>query len=154
MKEMKPVNIRNGAFTFCKWTIAALLWGGLLLQNMWLVVTCFIILVLSILLKVSRAPLVFLYTHTVEKFVPSRLIVVDENAVRFAHVVGAVFAAVALILFHLVSPLAGWIVTGLLAILKTSGAFGLCGAMKLYTCLSNPNGQCCRTGRKIKSHIQ
>lgn len=44
-------------------------------------------------------------------------------------------------------------VAGILALLKSSAAFGFCGAAKLYTCLNNTEGECCRTGKKIK-HIK
>lgn len=150
MKEIKPVIIKNGSFNFCKYTIALLLWLSVVLQNKLLVVATLIILMLSAILRVKNAPLVWLYTYTIEKLIPSKEIMVDENSVLFAHSIGLAFSVIAVYLLYLINPLAGWIVTGILAILKTSGAFGLCGAMKLYSCLNNPNGKCCRMGKKIK----
>ncbi|HEX9063350.1 MAG TPA: DUF4395 family protein [Clostridia bacterium] len=152
MKECKPVEIPNGSFNFCKYTISLLLWCSLILQSKILLLACFAILVLSALLKVKNAPLVFLYTNTINRIFESKRIILDENAVWFAHVVGAVFSGAALLVLYFVNPLAGWILTGVLAVLKTSGAFGFCGAMKLYGCLTNPNGKCCRVGSKIKKH--
>ncbi len=152
MKPCKPVEITNGAFNFCKYTIATLLWGALILQSKVLVLVCFAILVLSAFLKVKRAPLVFIYTQTLEKVFKSKPIILDENSVWFAHTVGAVFSGVALVLLYFINPFAGWVTTGVLAVLKTSGAFGFCGAMKLYGCMNNPNGNCCRVGKKIKKH--
>lgn len=150
MKEYRPAELPNGAFNFCKYTIAVLLWGSLLLQNRLLVVICFAILVLSAILKVKRAPLVFLYTYTLDKIFPSKRIILDENAVWFAHIVGGLFSGVALVFLYVIHPFTGWVLTGILALLKTSGALGFCGAMKLYGCLTNPNGKCCRAGKKMK----
>jgi hypothetical protein len=151
MKECKPVEIPNGSFNFCKFTISLMLWCSLILQNKVILMVCFVILVFSTLLKVKKAPLVFLYTNTLDRVLPSKRIILDENAVWFAHTVGAVFAGVALVFLYFIHPITGWIITGVLAVLKTSGAFGFCGAMKLYSCLNNPNGQCCRVGKKIKN---
>lgn len=152
MKECRPVEVPNGAFNFCKYTIALLLWASLIIQSKILVLVCFGILVISAIVKVKRAPLVFLYTYTIDRLLPSKSIILDEGAVWFAHVVGSVFSAIALIFLYFINPLAGWIITGVLAVLKTSGAMGFCGAMKLYGCLNNPNGQCCRVGKKVKKY--
>ncbi|MDF2531291.1 MAG: hypothetical protein K0Q65_872 [Clostridia bacterium] len=152
MKEYRPVEISSGAFNFCKYGIASLLWLSIIVQSKLLVIIAFAILVLSALLKVRRAPLVLLYTFTVDKFIKSKRIILDERAVRFAHIVGAVFSGAAALLLYFINPLAGWIITGILALLKTSGAMGYCGAMKLYSCLNNPNGQCCRVGKKVKKY--
>jgi hypothetical protein len=152
MKEYRPVEISSGAFNFCKYGIASLLWVSIILQSKLLVIIAFAILVLSAILKVKRAPLVLLYTFTADKVIKSKSIILDEQAVRFAHIVGAIFSGVALVFLYLINPLVGWIITGILALLKTSGAMGYCGAMKLYSCLNNPNGQCCRVGKKVKKY--
>lgn len=150
MKEYKPVEIPNASFVFCKVTVPLLLWIALIAQSRPTLIVCFGILLLSALLKVRRAPLVFLYTRTIDRLFPSRTVIVDESAVRFAHTVGAAFSLAALLCLYAGLPLAGWIITGLLALLKTSGAAGFCGAMKLYGCLNNPNGTCCRAGKTVK----
>ena len=152
MKEYKMAEVPKGAFNFCKFTIAGSLWLGLIFQVKLLVAICFIILVVSAILKVKRAPLIVLYSYTIDKILPSKKILLDEKAIGFAHTVGAVVSAIALIFLYFINPLIGWIITALLALLKTSGAFGFCGAAKLYTCLNNPNGQCCRGGRKLKKY--
>lgn len=152
MKEYRPVEVSNNAFNFCKYGISALLWLSVILQSKFLVGICFAILLLSAAFKVRRAPLILLYTYTIDKLMSSRKILLDEGAVRFAHIVGAVFSGAALIFLYYINPFIGWIITGLLALLKTSGAMGYCGAMKLYSCLNNPNGQCCRVGKKVKKY--
>jgi hypothetical protein len=152
MKEFRPVEISNSAFNFCKYGIASILWLSIIIQSKSLVFIGFAILLLSAILKVRRAPLILLYTFTIDKLTRPKRIVIDEGAVRFAHIVGAIFSGVALIFLYYINPLIGWIITGLLALLKTSGAMGYCGAMKLYSCLNNPNGQCCRVGKKVKKY--
>lgn len=152
MKEYRPVEVENSAFNFCKYGIASLLWLSIILQSKHIVAACFVILVLSAILKVQKAPLILLYRYTIGKVTASKRIILDEKAVCFAHTVGAVFSGMALIFLYFINPLIGWIITGLLALLKTSGAMGYCGAMKLYSCLNNPNGQCCRVGNKIKKY--
>ncbi|HWP95460.1 MAG TPA: DUF4395 family protein [Syntrophomonadaceae bacterium] len=152
MVELRPVEVPNASFNFCKFTISILLWVSLILQSKLLVTIILGLLVLSAILKVRNAPLVFLYTHTLNRIFPSPPIILDENAVRFTHIVGAAFATNAVVFLYFIHPLTGWIITGVLAALKTSGAFGLCGAMKLYSCMNNPDGQCCRTGSRIKKY--
>lgn len=151
MKPCKPVELPSGAFNFCKYTIALLLWVSIVIKSKELVLICFVILVLSALLKVRKAPLVFLYTQTFNHLIKSKPVILDENSVWFAHTVGAIFSGVALVFLYFLNPIIGWIITGILAVLKTSGAFGFCGAMKLYGCMNNPNGNCCRVGKKIKN---
>lgn len=150
MRAIRPVEMPTNAFNFCKFTLAGLLWMSLLLRSRNLLILALVILILSAVLKVGRAPLVLLYKHTVERIRPSRIILLDENAVCFAHWVGAVFAAAALALMYSGFVLAGWVLTGVLALLKTSGACGKCGAMKLYSCMNDPNGKCCRFGKQVK----
>ncbi len=150
MKEIRPVTVRKNAFGFCKYSMALLLWLGLGLQNIILVIVVFGLLLMSAILKVEKAPLVLIYSLSIERLRPSNDIMVDQNAVYFAHLVGCIIAGVAVFLNLLGYGFLAWIVVGVLAILKTSGAFGKCGAMKLYACMNNPNGTCCRFGSKLK----
>ena len=150
MKECRPVTVPNAAFNFCKYSMATIFWVALFLHSKVIVAVGFAILLLSAILKVKNAPLVFFYTHTIDKLFPSKKEVLDENAVYFAHIVAAIMSGIALIFLYFSNPLIGWILTGILAFLKTSASFGFCGAMKLYGCLNNPNGKCCRVGKKVK----
>ena len=152
MKECRPVAVPHAAFNFCKYTMASIFWLALIFQNKLLVVLGFSILILSAILKVKNAPLVFLYTHTINRVCPSKNEILDEKAVCFAHIVGATMSGIALVFIYFIHPFTGWILTGVLAILKTSASFGFCGAMKLYSCLNNPNGQCCRIGKRVKQY--
>jgi len=153
MANLKPVSISRGAFAFCRYTIAVMLWCSVFLRIKELVLAAFIILLISAILKVRRAPLIVFYTNTFDKIFPSGKEIVDEKGIRFAHTVGTVVSLICLILLYFGKPLAGWTLTVFLAILKTSAAFGFCSALKLYQCI-NGGGNCCRLGklaRKIKN---
>jgi len=150
MKECRPVSVPHAAFNFCKYTMATIFWVALILQSKVIVAVGFTVLLLSAILKIKKAPLVFFYTHTIDRLFPSKKEILDENAVYFAHIIASIMSAIALIFLYYLHPLTGWILTGILAFLKTSASFGFCGAMKLYGCLNNPNGQCCRVGKKVK----
>ncbi|MGK0469243.1 DUF4395 family protein [Clostridium sp.] len=150
MKECRPVAVPRAAFNFCKYTVALIFWLSIIFQSRALVVVGFSILLLSAILKVKNAPLVFLYTYSFNKKFPSKIEILDEKAVCFAHIVGTIMSGIALLFLYFIHPLTGWIITGVLAVLKTSASFGFCGAMKLYVCLNNPNGNCCRIGKKVK----
>lgn len=145
MAGVKPVSVSRGAFAFCRYTIAVLLWCSVVFRVKELVLAAFIILTLSVILKVKRAPLILLYTYTVDKLFPTGQVILDEKGIRFAHTVGAVVSFLCLILLYFINPTAGWALTVLLAILKTSAAFGFCSALKLYQCVNG--GTCCRVGK-------
>jgi hypothetical protein len=148
MAGFKPVSISNGAFAFCRYTVAVIFWVALILGSRELVLAGFVILVLSALLKVRKAPLIVLYTATVEKLFPSDQVIVDEKGIRFAHIVGAVVSGLCLLLLYFTKGNAGWIMTGFLALLKTSAALGFCSALKLYNCMNS--GSCCRVGKLVR----
>ncbi len=145
MAGVKPVSVSKGAFAFCRYSIALLLWVAVIFRMKELVLAAFIILTLSVILKVKRAPLIVLYTYTVDKLFPTGQVILDEKGIRFAHAVGAVVSGLCLILLYFISPRAGWALTVLLAVLKTSAAFGFCSALKLYQCVNG--GTCCRVGK-------
>jgi hypothetical protein len=150
LKGYKMVEVPINAFNFCKFSLAALLWTALLLRSVPLLLLTALILLVSYIFKVRQAPLVWFYRNTFEKRKPSEGILIDENAVAFAHIVGFLMACVAIGFLYLGQSLIGWTVVGVLALLKTSGACGYCGAMKLYSCMNNPDGNCCRMGNKLK----
>lgn len=142
MKTIKPVRISDNAFLFCRYTIAVLLWTALLFHLPWLVLLIFLIFILSALFTVKYAPLIFLYTYTINKIIPSKEIMLDINAMRFIHTLGAVFSLICLFLLYLVPGSIGWGALFIFAVLKTISAAGYCPASKLYSCVSS-KGTCC-----------
>lgn len=148
MASFKPVSIPNAAFFFCKWSVAIMIWVALFLQAQWLLYVVFFILALSALFKIGRAPLVYLYKNTLNKFFPSKNVILDERAMRFAHTLGAILALIAILLVEFV-PLFGWIFVFVFALAKTAGALGYCAAQKLYGCITNNNSKtCCKFLKK------
>lgn len=148
MNAYKPVTISKGGFAFCRYMVAAMVWAALIFQMKEFLAATFIVMVLSYILKVERAPLVALYAMTIDKIIPSGKELVDEKGIRFAHLVGAVFSGMCWLLLSVNQPLIGWILTFALAVLKSSAAFGFCSALKLYGCMTS--GNCCRVGRMIR----
>jgi hypothetical protein len=149
MAKFKPASISKGSFAFCRITIAGLLWVSIILQLKWLVGAVFLIMLLSAVFKVEKAPLILLYKYTAGKIRPGENIIVDENGIFVSHLVGAVFSVICLALLYFAHPVAAWITTGAFAVLQSSAAFGFCSALKLYTCMTG--GTCCRFGRLAKN---
>lgn len=144
---MENMTVQNNAYLFCRYSVAVLVWAALFLQSLWLLVASFVILALSAALKVRRAPMVWLYTQTLGRFIPSRDVILDVSAMRFAHTLGAVIALVAIALVSMESP-GAWYFVLAFAVLKTVSAVGFCPASKLYGCVVKGGGCCAITGKK------
>ncbi|MFH0804794.1 MAG: DUF4395 family protein [Patescibacteria group bacterium] len=145
MTKYKPVTIPSAAFAFCRYGTAAMLWIALILQSKLLVATVVAIFLFSYVLKVARAPMIVLYTYTVNLLWRSRDEVVNEHAIRFAHLIGSVLGLLCLFLLYLVNDVVGWVAVGLLAALKSLSALGFCPATKLYDCANG--GSCSFLGK-------
>jgi len=119
------------------------LWVALWLKLPVLVAISAGIMALSALFTIRYAPLVWLYTRTVERLLPSPPEVLDEHAMRFAHSVATVALVIPLVLFSLNQPTLGWRVLALVAVFKTIGALGYCPVARMFTCLIGRGGRCC-----------
>ena len=128
MKKI-PIN----AFRFCKASIAILIWCSFIFKEDILLMLVFCFLLLSTILKISRAPLILLYSFTIEKVFPSRSAEVNEAAMRFAHALGASLSAICLLLIYLMPSVGWWAVLGF-AVLKTISSLGFCPGEALYSC--------------------
>jgi hypothetical protein len=137
---VRPVELPQGAFAFCRWSLALALWAALLAHQAWLVAATGAILAASALLGVGRSPMIMLWRWTAHRLLPTAHVVLDANAMRFAHAMGALLCAVTFTLL-LTMPLAGRAALLLLVALKTVGALGFCTASKLYECTAR--GGCC-----------
>ena len=143
---MENVTIQNNAFVFCRYSVAVLVWIALFAKSIWVLGLVFVVLALSALLKVRRAPMVWLYTRTLGRLVPSKDVVLDVEAMRFAHTLGAVLALVSVLLVWWGSP-GAWYFVIVFAALKSVSAFGFCPASKLYGCVVKGGG-CCALAAK------
>jgi hypothetical protein len=142
---VKPVEVTAGSFAFCRWSLAVVLWVALLARQPWLVAMTGLLLAASAGAGVQRAPMIMLWRLTGERAWTTRMAILDERAMRFAHGFGAVFCGVTWVLL-LTTPRAGLVMLLALVVLKTLGAFGFCTASKLYTCTAS--GGCCGLTRR------
>jgi hypothetical protein len=147
MKQYKPVSVSKAAFAFCRLSLAVLIWGAFLFRSESVLVAAFVIFVLSAILKIRTAPMIVLYGWTIGKLIRSEDEVVNEHAMRFAHIIGAVFTAVCILLTTFVGGNAGWYAVLVFALLKSVSAFGFCPASRLYECATG--GSCCAFAKKL-----
>lgn len=141
MKKYKPVSIPSGAFLFCRYGIAILVWAAYILKMKELMLAVSILFVLSVLLKIKRSPLILFYRYTINKIIKSKEEVLNEHAMWFAHILGSILSIICLILLYFMSEKAGWIAVLIFAILKSISAIGFCPASKLYECATSDS--CC-----------
>ena len=135
------VAIPKGAFAFCRYTMAVLLWLAFILKIKALVAVVFVVLVLSALLSIRRAPLVWFYTNTFHRIAPSADEWLSPAGMRVAHSMGAGFAAVCLLLLYVVNEPIGWWATLCYCLVKTVSAIWACPVYKLHACMKS--GNCC-----------
>lgn len=136
----KPVPVPRGGFIFCRTSLAVVFWLAFVFRLPGLLAAAALILGLSALLGIRRAPLVWLWNSTLGRVVPSRIEYLDQNAMRFAHGLGFLLSAAATALLYLQPP-AGRVLLFVLCLAKTAGALGFCTAQKLYQCVSDDT--CC-----------
>jgi len=147
MTKYKPVSVSKSAFAFCRYSIAILVWLSLILKIKWLLVVVFLVLALSAILKIEKAPFILLYKYTIGKIVKSKEEILNENAMRFAHTMGTVLSLICLLFLYFVNVDLGWIFVLVFAVLKTISALGVCPASKLYECMGNKT--CCAFAKKL-----
>jgi hypothetical protein len=121
--------------------MAILVWISFVLKSEIILAIVSTIFLLSALLKVRRAPMIRLYELLFQKIKRSSEILVDENAIFFAHSVALVMSLSTLSVVHWVHTSNAWYPVLAFAVLKTISAFGFCPASKLYDCTLN--GNCC-----------
>lgn len=149
MIACKPVVVQKRAFQFCKTSLAVALWTALVLRLPWLVAAAAVVLALSALLTVRRAPLVVVYRETLGRAWPGGAEVLDERAMRFAHTMGTLMCGGCALLLY-TAPRAGYPLLLFVAIAKTAGALGFCSALKLYGCLNS--NTCCNWIERRHEH--
>ncbi len=153
MKSTHMANIPKKAFAFCRWTICILLWTTCILMFFkikWLIFIHFVIMLLSGILTVKRAPLIMLYKVLFDRDNTKETDVLNVDSIRFSHFVGSSFClCVILSLYVFKINIVAYIFLGVLTIMQTIAAFGYCSAQKLYECLVLGNN-CCNLGKKLR----
>ena len=150
MKSIKPVSVSRGAFAFCRYSLAVIPWVALIFHIKWLILLGLAILLFSAILKVGKAPMIVFYNLTFNKIFKSADTILDENAMFFAHIFGTILFAIAAILLYYVNDKTGWIFVAFIAVAKTIGALGFCAAGKMYTCMNNSSGNCCKFSKMLR----
>ncbi len=148
MGQFRPVSISRGGFAFCRFVIAALVWLSIILKSTELLIVVFFIMALSTIFKVEKAPLVMIYKYTIERFIKSDKVIVDEKGIFLSHLIGSIFTVLCILLQYYGNSTVALCVTLAFAVLQTSAAFGFCSVLKLYNCMNN--GTCCRVGKFAK----
>lgn len=141
------VNVPSAAFTFCRYSVAIIIWIALFLRLEWLVSIAFLILLVSALVGVEYSPMILIYSYTLDKIFTSKKELLNKKAMRFAHSLGTILAGIAVLLLYTGVEKVGWGFVFFLAIMKTISAVGLCPAYKLYECTTS--GGCCSFSKKL-----
>ena len=136
------ITIPKGSFIFCRYGTALLIWAAFLLKLEILVVALFVLLVLSAILTVGNAPMVWLYKMTLHRWIRSPDEVLSIAGMRVAHSTGAVFAALCLLFLYVIDESIGWKLTLMYCCVKTGSAIWACPIYKLYACMKS--GNCCK----------
>jgi len=134
------MRVSKGAFVFCRFTITILVWAAFVFKIKELVFLTFLLLAASAILTIKRAPLLMLYSVTIDKLFPSSKIDLDFKGMRFAHTLGSFLSGICTILVYLNISFCWYVLLGF-ALLKTISAVGFCPGEKLYSCVSK--GGCC-----------
>lgn len=141
------VNVNTKSVVFCRYTIAIMFITIAISGYMELLLVPFIIMLLSAILGVKKAPLVVVGNKLFKK---SDIITLSVDSIRFAHYVGSIFTLVTLLFFFVFKiELIAYIFLAVLVFLQIVAAAGYCSAQKLYECVIIGNN-CCNLGKKIR----
>ncbi len=131
-KPEKMATITAGSYAFSRYPVAALIWLSLILQRREILFAVLLLLLASVLLSISRDPLVVIYRQTLDRIWPSHPVQVEVNGLRFAHALGSLVCIGCLVTLYFGKPPAGWYFTGFFAVFKTVSAVGFCPGLNLY----------------------
>ena len=145
----KDVYVSIAAFRFCRYTLAALAWMCYLLKQEAFMAAVFVLLAASAVLTIRNAPLIRFYGWTFGRFrfLKGKETVLSVDAMRFAHILGAVLTGICLVLLYMGAPYA-WEFVLFFAVLKSVSAMGFCPGEKIYRCIGSDG--CCSFTRTKK----
>ena len=153
MTETQMAIVPKKAFAFCRFMICILLWISSILLFFDIksfIFIPFIIMLLSGILTVRRAPLIMLYKVLFDREGKGETDVLNVSSIRFSHYVGATFSLIVILFLYVFKVhLVAYIFIGILTFLQTIAAFGYCSAQKLYECLVLGKN-CCNLGKRIR----
>jgi len=143
----RPVPVPRFAFVFCRYSVTILVWLAFIWRDWRVLGLAGLIMFFSAVLKIRHAPMILLYKYTFGIFLKSPVEIVNENAMRFAHVLATIISAGSLLLVF-VAPAVGWTLVLGFAVFKSFSAAGFCPASKLYECAGSD--KCCAFAKGIK----
>jgi hypothetical protein len=139
------VTIQSGAFRFCRYGSAALLWWSFFSRRPEPLAVALAVWLISLVAGVHRSPMILLWSASLGRLPGLRG--ADRNldlvAMRIAHGLASLLGAIVLGLWIWVPTFASPALL-LFALIKTASAAGLCPAEKLARCLGGKG--CCALG--------
>jgi hypothetical protein len=148
----EPVSVSRNGFRFCRWSVTVMVWVGVIWHVEALILAAALIMAASAILTVRRAPMIWLWTQTVDRALPCPTEVLDASGMRLAHIVASFALGIPWAVLHL-GPItateAMWRLLVFVAAFKTLGALGYCPVSRMFTCVIS-GGNCCKwlKGRK------
>lgn len=153
MSSTQMAIVPKKAFVFCRFTICILFWITSILlffDIKWMIFIPFIIMLLSGILTVKKAPLILLYKVLFDRNGKGETEVLNVNSIRFSHYVGSTFSLIVILFIYIFKiNIVAYIFVGILTFLQTIAAFGFCSAQKLYECLVLGKN-CCNLGKRLR----
>ena len=138
--------VPRDAFRCCRWSMAALMWLGVLTGSLLPIALVWLHMLVSAVVTMRWSPVPWLYTRTLHRRWPSEYEELSIPAMRFSHSIASVLIGLPLLLVLLGGPRAvalGWRWLTIMAIIKTVAAVTGCPAAKLFTCATSGDGTCC-----------
>jgi len=140
------VRVPRDAFRCCRWSMAALMWLGVLTGSLVPIALCWLHMVVSALLTMRGSPVPLLYTRTIHRWRPSPYEELSIPAMRFSHTLASVLIGVPLLMVaggagHTVAM--GWVWLKVMTAIKTIAAVTGCPAARLFACATSPGSTCC-----------
>ena len=130
---MKEIEVDLRGLVFCRVMTVALLAAALLTRSVYLVAAVFVLMAVPAFLSVRFSPFLLFYETVMARLLGRRPKIVEVAPLRFAQGMGASLLLIALFLSSVLHrPLAGWILTGTVALTTTSGAAGFCVGEHIY----------------------
>jgi hypothetical protein len=143
----RPVSVPQYAFIFCRYTVAIFVWLSFILRDWRILALVGAIMFFSALLKIRHAPMIVIYKYIFGKILKSPEEILNESAMRFAHILATGLSVICLIALYF-APRIGWPLVLFFALLKTVSAVGFCPASKLYECAGSD--KCCSFAKGLK----
>ena len=103
MTKYQMATVPKKGFAFCRYTIAILLWITVILLFInikWMIFIPFIIMLISGILTVKRAPLIMLYKVLFDREGKGETDVLNVSSIRFSHFVGSFFCIIIIMFLY------------------------------------------------------